>query len=168
MKYLPYVLLIVGAILGRNLFPRTIKVGRDVPVIVTKYDTVKTTFRDTVKLTKFTTDTFNLVIHQTIHDTVVINVTDNRPRLWPIISYIAVNKTTANVRTFDLRSGIGATSEIYTPGPLSALVAADSATPHITFGIYPEYHTSTLSKLLYVAGGYGLCTLSNYASSHLH
>lgn len=154
-------ILIVGAILGRSLFPKTINTGRVIPQIVTKFDTVRTIWHDTVKVNHFTTDTFNLIIHQTIHDTVVINVTDNRPNIWPLISYHTVNKDSANVRTFDLRTGRGASSTIYTPGPINTIVTDSFPTPHMTFGTYPTNSVSLIKKLLYGGVGYGLCSISN-------
>lgn len=158
------IFLVVGIILGRSLFPRTIDTSRNIPVIVTKFDTVKVKWTDTVKIDHFTTDTFNLVIHQTIHDTTVINVssdTSSRPKLWPILSFGYLTKDTANVRTFDLRTGRGASSVIYTPGPVDAIVADSFPTPHMTFGTYPTNNVSLVKKLLYGTVGYGLCSISN-------
>lgn len=157
----------MGILLGRNLFPKTVKVGRNIPTIVTKYDTVHTVWHDTVKVNHYTTDTFNLIVRQTIYDTVVINVTDNRPRLWPLLSYRTINRDSAFVRTFDLSTGYGAASVIYTPGPLNTLVADSFPTPNMTFGTYPEFHTSTLTKLFYGASGFALCSLTNWANRQL-
>ena len=154
-------ILIAGVILGRVFFPRKVEIGRNIPTIITKFDTVRTTWHDTVRVNHFTTDTFNLVIHQTIHDTVVINVTDARSNIWPVVSFRVINRDSANVRTFSLRSGNGATSTIYTPGPLNNLLIDSTPTPHMTFGIYPVNHTSTLTKLFYSSLGYGLCSISN-------
>lgn len=167
-------ILLIGGVLGRSLFPKKIDTGRHVPQIVTKYDTVKVDVykkwivHDTV--TKFTTDTFNLVVKQTIFDTVVINVgqrDSTRSRLWPIVSFQVNSRDTATVRTFNLRTGIGALSQIYTPGPLNALFADTSATPHMTFGTYPEWRTSTLTKILWGSAGFGLCSVTNWANHQL-
>jgi len=53
------------------------------------------------------------------------------------------------VRTFSLRSGNGATSTIFTPGPLNNLLIDSTPTPHMTFGTYPVNHTSVITKLFY-------------------
>lgn len=158
------VFIAIGALLGINLFPKVVKVGRNIPVIVTKYDTVRTKWvvHDTIE--KFTTDTFNLVVHQTIYDTVVINVTDNRPAIWPIMSYRATSRDSAYVRTFDLRTGSGALNQIYTPGPLNVIVADSLPTPNMTFGTYPEFHTRSITKLLWGSIGFGICTVSNWVN----
>lgn len=147
--------LLLGAILGRVLFPRTILEERKIPVIVTKYDTVKTTWQRVVHHT--TTDTFNLVIRETIHDTVVVNVTDNRPKLWPVIGYTQLKRDTASVRTFELTSGRGAALTVYTPGPLIGLYADSIPAPQMNFGTYPTPHVSTVKKLFYGGLGYLLC-----------
>jgi|SRR6267143_903930 len=156
------ILLVITSFLFRTLFPKTITVGRNIPVIVTKYDTITTQWRDTVY--KTTTDTFNLVVRQTIHDTIVINVGSDtlaRPRLWPIISYWSQKKDSATIRTFDLRSGHGAESFIYVPGPLLGIIADSTPTPHLQYGEWPQFHTSKLTKIFYTGVGYGICALAN-------
>ena len=162
-NYTLILIALVAAFLGRNLFPKKVNVGRDVPVIHTVYDTVKTSWtkHDTVKVEHFTTDTFNLIVHQTIHDTVVINVTDSRPNIWQVLSYRTINKDSSSVRTFNLRNGNGASSTIYTPGPLNTLVTDSFPTPHMTFGTYQQFHTGILTKLFYGTLGYSLCEIPN-------
>lgn len=173
MKNFPTLLLVlilvVGAVLGRSFFPKTVEIGRNIPTIVTKHDTVHTTWtkHDTVKVEHFTTDTFNLIVRQTIYDTVVINVSDNKPDVWPLLSYRTINRDSAYVRTFDLRTGYGAASTIYTPGPLNTLVTGSFPTPNMTFGTYPSNHTSGLTKILYTGLGFGLCSATNWANRQL-
>jgi len=75
---LPTLILLAWDYLREGTFPKTVTVGRIIPTIVTKYDTVKTTWRQVVR--QVTTDTFNLIVRETIHDTVVVNVTVIAPR----------------------------------------------------------------------------------------
>lgn len=153
------IILLLGVIVGRILFPKTVTVGRVIPTIITKYDTVQTRWRDIVHRT--TTDTFNLVVKETIHDTVVINVTENRPALWPVLLYEQSSRDTAMLRTFDLQSGRGASLKIFTPGPITGLYADSIARPSMNFGVWPVAHTSTIKKLFYGSLGYAACKVLN-------
>lgn len=149
------ILLLLGIILGRMLFPKTVTVGRIIPTIITKRDTVKVPWKQTIYHT--TTDTFNLIVHETIHDTVVVNVTTNKPILWPVIGYTQLKSDTASVRTFELASGRGAVLTVYTPGPLIGLYADSTSAPQMSFGVYPTNHVSTVKKLFYGGLGILLC-----------
>lgn len=159
----PLALMLVVAFAVRELFPKTVTVGRNVPTIVTKHDTVRTRWTDTLYRVKVTTDTFNLVIHETIHDTVQVYVgadTAARPKLWPLLSYEQrQGHDSATLRTFDLRNGRGAESLIFAPGPVTGIFADTGAVPRINFGAWPTPHTSWLTKLLWGGIGYGICKL---------
>jgi hypothetical protein len=154
------IVLLLGAILGRVLFPRTETQERRIPVIVTKFDTVRTTWR-IVQPAHVTTDTFNLVIKETIHDTVVINVTEHRPALWPVILYEQTSRDTATLRTFDLQSGRGAALKVFTPGPITGLYADSIARPSMNFGTWPSHRISLVNKLIYGSLGYATCKVLN-------
>lgn len=129
---------VVLAVGIRECFPKR-EPGRTIPTIVTKFDTVRTP-PETLVIRHFTTDTFNLVVRQTIHDTVVINVgRDSTPSdsIWPLLQYAQRSRDTAEVRTFDLQTGRGASSLIYTPGPLTAIEVVSTPTPKLAFGSWP-------------------------------
>lgn len=153
-------LIVAGVFLGRSLFPKTIHEGRSIRQIVTQYDTVRTKWvvHDTVL--KVTTDTFNLIVSQTIYDTVVVNVRDTSTHLWPIIQY-EQRKDTAWLRTFELTSGHGSILRVFAPGPLLGIYADSVATPRMNFGAWPEHHTSTTTKLFWTGVGYSACLAAN-------
>ena len=158
----PFALALLLAIAVRELFPKTVTVGRIIPTIVTQQDTVRTRWTDTLWKVRVTTDTYNLVVRETVHDTVQVYVgadTLARPKVWPLLSYDQRAKDTAVVRTFDLRNGRGAESVIFTPGPLTGLYADSLAVPRLNFGSWPDQHTSWLTKLLWGGIGYGVCKL---------
>lgn len=163
-------LFILGAVAGRSACPKIVERGRVIPQIITVHDTTKVPFK--VIVDRVTTDTYNLVIHQTIHDTVVIHVPglerDSVPvsRIWPVLAYRTLNrqKDTAELRTFDLRTGRGASSIIYAPGPLISIIADSSPTPRLGYGEWPKAKTSTVKTIFHFGLGYAACTLSNYVS----
>lgn len=149
------IVLALGLVLGRLLFPKTVTVGREIPTIVTQHDTVRVPWERVVHRT--TTDTFNLVVRETIHDTVVINVHDSTTKLWPIVGFTQLKRDTANVRTFELTSGRGAVLTVYTPGPLTGIYADSTPAPQMNFGTWPVQSTSTFKKLFYGSLGFGVC-----------
>lgn len=159
--------LALGFFGGRMVCPRT-EPSRVIPRIVTQYDTVHTLQRDTIWRTRtvrhYTTDTFNLVIRETIYDTVVVSPSS---RLWPIVSYTMRHRDTARVRTYDPITGHGAAVEVWTPGPLHEIQADTTPTPRMTFGTYPNTKTSGGTKLLYLLGGYALCSAATWANGQL-
>ena len=155
-NWIALVLLALGAFVGRSFFPRVEVRGRNIPQIITRYDTVKTKWivHDTVL--KVTTDTFNLIVTQTLYDTVVINVKDTAQRLWPIILF-EQRKDTAWLRTFELSTGRGSILRVHAPGPVSGIYADSVAVPRMNFGTWPIHKTSNFTKLLWSGIGYGAC-----------
>lgn len=157
---------VLGGALTRECFPKREEVLKPVPTIVTVYDTV----RDTVRLRGprvVTTDTVQIVIRQTVHDTVQINVgcdTLERPPLWPVLN-AQIGKSrgdTSRVTTFSLRSGRPTVSRIWTPGPLRSLWADTTGTPRMDFYDPPKPPGVSLwTKVKWTVIGYGSCTLVN-------
>ena len=136
-----------------------------VPQIVTVHDTV----RDTVRLRGpkiVTTDTVHLVIRETLHDTVQINVnvvdTTERLPIWPVLN-AQIGKSrgdTSLTTTFSLRSGKTVESRIWTPGPLKSLWADSSGTPRMDFYDPPAEKKQILPKLLWAGIGFGICKIA--------
>lgn len=159
-------LIVLTVVLTREFLPRTVKGPPPIPTIVTVHDTV----HDTLEVqtpAEATTDTVQLVIRETIHDTTYINVGPDpatRTAIWPAISLEVGPKVgdTTTVNTFELRSGRGATARVYTPGPLLGMWADSSATPRLTFGPPPAPPSvSFWTKLKWGGIGYGACTVVN-------
>lgn len=134
-----------------------------VPYIVTVHDTIHDTLR--IKGPKVvTTDTVQLVIQQTIHDTIVMP-TGSWLIAWAEIG--AKRGDTSVVGTTDGRRA--AVSRIWTPGPLKSIWADTSATPRMDF-YAPQAapKTSLWAKLKWSAVGYGVCTIANGVKSAVH
>ena len=162
-----YIAAIVVVAIGiRELFPKKGEV-RTIPRIVTVHDTVHTRPQP-LKIIEHTTDTFNLVIKQTIHDTVVIHVGDTTGNhgaglvdsIWPLLQYRQRTRDTAEVRTFSLRTGWAGVSTVYTPGPLTALDIDSTPTPRMSFGVWSVGPTF-FQKVKYVAYGVAACRVAD-------
>lgn len=137
-----------------------------IPRIVTVYDTIYDTLR-IVAPRRTTTDTVQLVTRQTVYDTVYLNLgcdPAQRSAVWPILSVEAGKKVgdTTVVSSFSLRTGEGAVSRIWTPGPLLGVWSDTTATPRITFGPPPApRRTPFLTKLTWAGVGYASCSVVN-------
>jgi hypothetical protein len=155
---------VLGGVAVRECFPRTKEVLKPVPSIVTIHDVV----HDTVRLKgpkTVTTDTINLIVRVTIHDTVQINVgadTSARQPLWPILN-VQIGKSrgdTSQVTTFSLRSGQTAVSRVWTPGPVKSIWVVDNQTPRMDFYDPPASPSVSLwTKGKWTAVGYAARTL---------
>ena len=161
------ILIIGSSLLTRACFPNVVT-KPSIPRIITQYDTVYTPpVYDTVKIA--TTDTVNLVIRETVHDTTVINVGQSdstRENIFPVL-HIRLGTTfgdTGQITTFSLRDGTGRVSEIFIPGYLTSLdVRPDSITPRMGFNPFPDYSVHFWDKLKY--GFYGAVALITVVTS---
>lgn len=163
------------ALVVRTWWPKTIHNVSLVPTIVTQHDTVKVVpkwFQDSVKIwskRRHTTDTLTLTTNVTVIDTLVVVVPVNqppeqRPNLWPIISYHGGSQfgDTAVVTTFSLRQGQLGISRTFIPGILTALEQDSLPNPRFTFAPFPKPKGPGLWHTLKVATlGYGACSLVN-------
>jgi hypothetical protein len=162
---------------GRLLWPRTVTSSPRAPFIVTKYDTVSVPPRwlaDSVRVWKqrrVTTDSFNLLIartivaknveppkvntvtvHDTVHDTIGV---------WPLLTFNRSSSSrpdTAFIRTF--RGSQEALMSVYASGPVISIFADTTPLPRIQFGEWPTFHTSSWTKGLWAAIGFGSCALA--------
>lgn len=157
-------LLVLGFLAGAAIVRRS-KPPIPIPTIVTVYDTVP----DTLELPPrriVTTDTVQLVIRETVYETTYVNVgcvPEERTPIWPVLSVQAgrFRGDTTVATTFSLRTGQGAVSRIWTPGPIRSVWVDSSATPRFEFGEFPAPHrTSTLTKVLWASVGFGACRLT--------
>lgn len=140
-----------------------------VPVIITKYDTVKTVQLDTIFRTVkvHTTDTVNLVISQTIVDTAYVDVISppaERPALWPVLRYQGTAKwgDTATVATMSIQTGKLGISRIFQAGILTAIdVDSGNATPKFTYEPFPSAPgISLFERLKHVGIGAGIASVA--------
>ena len=175
MKTLWLVILtiVITIVLYREFVPPKVIVESGVPYIVTKHDTVHTLpdwYKDSVRIWKqraTTTDTFNLVITNTIIDTEYVPVNappEHRPNLWPLLEYHGpvARGDTAVVSTFSVRNGNLAVSKVYSPGILTGIEADSNTVPRLTFAPYPEPKGPSLFYKLKMMGiGYGVCSIVN-------
>lgn len=155
---------VLGGIVVRECFPRREQVIKPVPQIVTVHDTVKVPVQ--IKGPRVvTTDTVQLIIRETIHDTVQLNVNADsaqRPALWPVLN-AQIGKSrgdTSQVITFSLRSGQTAVSKLWTPAPLRGIYADTTPTPRLDFfePLQPRA-VSLLTKIKWSSVGYAACRL---------
>jgi hypothetical protein len=159
-------LVVLVAFLTREFLPKQIHGPAPTPRIITIRDTI----HDTLVIRqprRVTTDTVQLVVRMTIHDTTFINVGCNpvdRTNLWPVVALDVGKKVgdTTTVNTFSLRTGQGGTSRIYTPGPLLGVWADSTPSPRLLFG--PPLKPATVSfwtKVKWAGVGWGACTVTN-------
>lgn len=165
-KDVTYIVAIAIVAFGiRELFPKKGET-RTIPRIVTVHDTVHTRPQP-LRIESHTTDTFNLVIRQTIHDTVVIHVGNSadsgyaRDPIWPLLQFHQRSRDTAEVRTFSLRTGWAGVSTIYTPGPLTSLDIDSTPTPKMSFGAWSVGPTF-FQKVKYVSYGVAACKVADF------
>jgi len=142
-----------------------------IPTIVTLFDTVETVpkwLNDSIKKWKkivHTTDTVNLVIQNTLIDTVFVPVNapaEERPNLWPLLEYHggASFGDTAIVTTFSVQTGQGAVSRIFIPGILTDVTTGASNVPQLRFEPFPKRKGATVFQQLKLFGlGFGSCSL---------
>lgn len=144
------------------------EVKKIVPTIVTKYDTVDalpTWFEDSVKKWKSrlaTSDKTPIVITNTVVAAAPINVIatpEQRPDLWPLLSYHGGSKwaDTAIILTFSLRTGKRAISRVFVPGILTD-IESDSGhnVPKLTYTPFPKPKGRSLGsglRLLLIGAG---------------
>lgn len=175
MKTLWLVILtiIITIVLYREFVPPEKVYLSSVPYIVTKHDTTETLpswYADSVKIWKSrpaSTDTFTLVVTNTVVDTEFIPVNapaTERPNLWPVLQYHggAAFGDTAVVSTYSVRNGHLAISKVYSPGILTGIEADSSNVPRLTYAPFPEpKKPSFLYKLKMIGIGYGACSIVN-------
>lgn len=162
-RWLPVLgLVLLTVILTREFLPRRVEGPPSPPRIVTVRDTVRDTLRLSVpKPGKVTTDTLQIVIRETIHDTTVIQIgptPEERTNVWPVLAVTVGKKVgdTTTVTTFGLRTGQGAVAKLWTPGPLLGLWVDSTATPRIDFGPPPRpSRTTFFEKVKWAAIGAG-------------
>lgn len=151
---------VLGGVLVRECFPRTIQGPIPVPTIVTVHDTT----HDTVRIAPPKLPPMpNLVMRVTFHTPIQIRVDappEERSPLWPVLN-AQIGKSrgdTSQVITFSLRSGQTAVSKIWTPAPLRAIYADTTATPRLDF-YEPELRraVSLWTKVKWTSVGFGLC-----------
>lgn len=164
------VVAIAGAILLRDLFPRTEQIP-SVPRIVTRYDTVRVI--DTAWITRLRHDTVRV---NTV-ERVVVTVPETVrvvPRLRGITAVSVAKRwgdssLVGGFSLVPLDSGYERrawTAQLYTPGPLrSLLVDPDVPAPRATFYAPPPPPCGLLCAAKhYLLGGtvgFGACTLGN-------
>lgn len=162
------IVLIVGV---RELFPKRERVQIEIPVptIVAVHDTV----HDTLEIKQpavVTTDTLQLLVQQTVYDTVIIlsMVTDS---VWPILSaQFGQNRgDTSKVVTFNLLTGQPALSRIWTPGPVRSIWASSNGYPRIDFYEPPVIPagSSFWRDVKIFGGGFASCTITDWALNKL-
>lgn len=175
MKTLWLVILtaVLAIVLYREFVPPKVIVKPGIPQIVTKHDTTETLpswFEDSIKIWKkrpASTDTFTLVITNTVVDTEFVPVNappEQRPNLWPVLEYHGPARAgdTAVVSTFSVRNGNLAISKVYTPGILVGIEADSTTVPRLTFAPFPEPKKPSLFyKLKMIGVGYGACSIVN-------
>lgn len=142
-----------------------------IPKIVTHFDTVEVTPAWLVdserawKKKKYTTDTVNIVLTNTIikHDSIYLGPdTSLRSHLYPLLEYHGGVRfgDTATVVTFSLRDGVKSTSRIFVPGILTEIEADTSATPRLNYTALPEApRLSLIYRLKLILYGAGAVTI---------
>lgn len=151
---------ILGGVLVRECFPRTVKAPIPVPSIITVHDTV----HDTVRIAPPKLPPMpNIVMRVTLHtpSQIPVNVVAaERPNLWPILGLTIGGSRgdTSHTTTFSLRSGQIATSSIWTPGPLRGVWADSTMTPKLDFGapLMPQ-DVSLWTKVKWTSIGIASC-----------
>lgn len=158
---------VTASLLTREFFPRRVVDKVQIPVIVPKYDTVKTLpdwFEDSLKIwkrRKHTTDTIPILVERTIVDTQwfpVNNPPEDRPNLWPVLQYRGSDHfgDTAVVSSYSVRTGQLALSKVYIPGVLVAMEADTVGTPKLTYNPFPVCPgPSFLYRLKLIGAGTG-------------
>lgn len=164
---------VITIVLYREFVPPKKVYLSSVPHIVTKHDTVKVLpewFADSLKTWKSrsaSTDTFTLVVTNTVVDTEFVPVNapaSERPNLWPLLSYHGGTAfgDTALVSTFSVRNGSLAVSKVFSTGILTGIEADSSNVPRLTFAPFPEEKKpSFFYKLKMIGIGYGVCSIVN-------
>jgi hypothetical protein len=126
--------------------------------------------KDSIKSWKkkiHTTDTVNLTITQTIHDTQYVNVdapAEERRDIWPLLTLNADRGQfgdTLFVRTFSLKTGKDGVSKLFVPGYIVGIDAEyPNATPRIDFEPFPpEEKHNWAYPVKYTALGIGIGAL---------
>jgi hypothetical protein len=168
---------VLAGFLTREFFPKHVREEVPVPHIVVVKDTV----HDTLRLERVTqgpkvvtTDTVQLIIRQTLHDTITIRLgptPEERTNVWPILALEVGRKRgdTTTVTTFSLRTAQGSIAKAWTPGPLKGIWADSTPTPRLDFWPPPEpYRVSLWTKVKWSAFGFGACTVTNGITNLLH
>jgi hypothetical protein len=157
-------LVLLVVVLTREFLPRTVKGPPPVPMIVTVRDTVRNTMYVRAPR-RVTTDTVQLVIRETVHDTSYVNVGPTpaeRTNIWPVVGLEVGRKVgdTTTVSTFSLRTAQGSVARVYTAGPLLGIWADSSPTPRLLFGPPPQpARVSFWTKVKWGGIGYGGCAV---------
>lgn len=157
-------LVILVAILSREILPKHVRDPAPPPIITTVHDTIHDTLR--IRVPKPVPGP-TLTIRETIHDTTFIQIgpaPEQRTNIWPVLTVDVGKKVgdTTRITTFSLRSGQGASSQIYTGGPLLGVWADSVGTPRVLFGTPPQpASVSFWTKVKWGGLGYASCEVVN-------
>lgn len=133
----------------RELFPKKETLVERIPQITTVHDTVHDTLKIVVPKKVVTSDTVNVVIRETIHDTVFIT-SDTSADVWPILNFYRTSKSgdTTTVSTFSLKHGNGANVDLYTKRlMITGMWAGPDASPRVELTPWPICDVTLLQKL---------------------
>ena len=170
------VTIVTTALAVRTLWPKVVT-EKSVPQIVTEYDTVDALpkwYEDSVRIwkrRKATTDTIELYYTNTVVDTQYIPVNsppENRPELWPVLSYHGSAKfgDTAVVSTYSVRNGNLGVSKAFVPGILTDIEAHANSRPKLTYAPFPKGEKHGFWHNPKVFGiGFGSCAAIAVAAS---
>lgn len=134
---------------------------RVVPHIVIQAETLKyipKNILDSLKIwrsRKTTSDTFQLIQRITIAPSPIDTQT-----IWPIV--VLNSSSPSQLSVITQHGPTIAQTTLFAPGPVTGVYADSNATPRIQFGTWPQYHQSTLSKVLEVSAGFAACKISEW------